>query len=223
MCEETRKTIENAEIGYTFTPHELNQQCVAIHGAVAWPGKRPGFAVVIGMTRYDKMHILEEYESDDLLDLVKKCGVLNFKYNVFKSYSYVFSRYRWFGDYKNTAAADFVYDMNRETKPRVQLDLNRSLILDDDENLYQFILAKLKGEYLKTTEKRLFLKESRVKNCLSGFEPSEIYKMKVGDYPAIEAVAIAAIELQYTVDQSRRLANQGPPKSAYSKGISPLA
>ena len=225
MCEETRKTIENAELGHTFTWEELHHQCLAIHGAVAWPGKQNGFVVVIGMTSDRDMYLLEEYEAKNILDLVEKCGTFNSKYNVFKTYSNFPCQYSWFGDYKYVAASKFIDKMDRESRPDLRLNLIRPLMLDDDESFYPFIFAKLEGEYLKKDKKRLFLKEGKVRSCIAGFDlpASEICKMRVGDCPTIEAVAIAAIELQSTADQIHRLTNQGPPKSAYSKGIRPLA
>ena len=212
MTEGTRPTIETAELGHTFTWTELHRQCVTVYGAVAWPGKRPGFAVIVGMNCYNKMYRLEEYESESIRELVRKCGALNFKfYDLnFQPYSY-----RWFGNDKNDAACKFIYEMNQKNRER--FSLNGSSILDMSQ-LYQFMLDKL-GEFLKTDEKSLFLKESKVRNYLSSIESSEISDMELGEYPAIDAVAIAAIALQYTADRIRRRCNQGPPKSAYNNNV----
>ena len=218
---EDRPTIKNAELGYTFSLNELNCQCLAIHGAVAWPGKQKGFVIVIGMTRDREMYLLEEYESENIPDLVEKCGALNSKYDVFKTYSNFPCQYRWFGDYKYVAASKFIDKMNRKSRPDLRFSLTRSLMLDDDESFYPFIFAKLEGEYLKKDKKRLFLKGGKVQSCIAGFDlpGSEIYKMRVGDCPTIEAVAIAAIELQSTADHIHCLCNQGPPKSPYNNNI----
>ena len=146
---------------------------------------------------------------------------MNFKfYDLdFKPYPY-----RWFGNNKNDAACKFLYEMNRKNRER--LSLGGSPILDM-KNLYQLMLDKL-GEFLRTDEKWRFLKESKVKNYLSSIESSEISGMELGEYPAIEAVAMAAIELQNTAARIRRLCNQGPPKSPYdnnllTRGLKPLA
>ena len=92
--------------------------------------------------------------------------------------------------------------MNQETKNRERLSLNLSSILDMSQP-YQFMLDKL-GEFLKADEKCLFLKESKVKNYLSSIESSEISDMELGEYPAVESFAIAAIELQRTADRIRK-------------------
>ena len=205
MTKEERPTIKTAELGYNFTREELCQQCKAIYGAVAWPGKRPGFAVVIGMGHDKKMYLLEEYESESVLDLVRKCGALNFKYRPAD----------WYGDRKNTAADRFMEEMNEETKDRDQFSLSWSPMLDKEGNLCQYMLDKLRGVYLKTDEKRLFLKESRVINYISGIEPSQISAMEPGEYPAIEAVAIAAIELQNDADQKANQWRDAAPDDDY--------
>ena len=124
---EDRPTIRTAELGYNFAPVELNQQCTAIHGAVSWPGRRPGFIVVIGMDMNDKMYLLEEYESESVRELVRKCGALNFK---FHDWTFKLHTCRWFGNGKNDAARQFIQEMNQETKNHEQLSLNWSSILD---------------------------------------------------------------------------------------------
>lgn len=203
MTEETRPTIKTAELGYTFSRNELSLQCVAIFGAVAWPGTNPGFAVVIGMDPYNKMYLLEEYESESIAELVNNCGALDLK----------FHSCRWFGDGKHDAAAVFINELNRKNRKR--FSLNGTSILDMSHP-YRLMLDKLKGEYLKTDKKWLVLKEeSRVKNYLSSIEPSKITKMELGEYPAIEAVAIAAIELQDEAERIHRRIHT-KPKSAYN-------
>ncbi|MBL7190031.1 MAG: hypothetical protein ISS70_27200 [Phycisphaerae bacterium] len=93
----------------TLNSVELRDQCKAIWGGVAWPGKRPGCAVVIGMDR--KMHLgshdvylLDEFESFDTRKLVRQCGVRDLKY----------SPDRWIGEWNNDAASRFIQDMNAE-------------------------------------------------------------------------------------------------------------
>ena len=60
--------IKTAPLNHVFSPKELKLQCKTIFGGVSWPGKRPGFAVIIGMSHnkhldnYD-IYLLEEFES----------------------------------------------------------------------------------------------------------------------------------------------------------------
>ncbi len=42
----------------------------------------------------------------------------------------------------------------------------------------------------------MFLKDSKTKNYLGEIEPSEVVSLELGDYPAIEALAFAVIEMR---------------------------
>ena len=197
---EARPTIEAAELGCRFDLTELSR-CTAIYGFVAWPGKKnPGFAVVIGMI-YSKMYLLAEYESSDIRDLIYKCGVLSsdFCFNIAPRGR------RWYGDYENPNAADFIQEMNQKNKDCPFTFYGSSDLSERDEP-YSYLLPKLKG-YLETSKKRLFLKESKVREYLMDIERnSQPSALELGDYPAIEAVAIAAIKLQREYD---RILNHG--------------
>jgi hypothetical protein len=49
--------IESADLGHPFTARELRSQCQVLIGGIAWPGKRPGFAVVVALVlqRYKRL------------------------------------------------------------------------------------------------------------------------------------------------------------------------
>jgi hypothetical protein len=201
--------LETAELGHQFTHREMTDQCLAVWGGVAWPGKRPGFAVVIGMDHkphFDShdIFLLDEYESFDMRQLIRQCGVLNIKY----------LPHRWIGDYKNDAASRFVEEMNREyeqknrngyTKHMERFDLNPTLMLEM-ESLYAFILLQIK-DLLAPERRMLFLKGSKIVNYLSVIEESEIAELEPGEYPAIEALAFAVIELRTSIAAKQRFAS----------------
>ncbi len=42
----------------------------------------------------------------------------------------------------------------------------------------------------------MFLKDSKTKDYLGEIEPSEVVTLELGDYPAIEALAFAVIEMR---------------------------
>jgi hypothetical protein len=42
----------------------------------------------------------------------------------------------------------------------------------------------------------LFLKDSKTKKYLGEIEPSEVVTLELGDYPAVEALAFAVIEMR---------------------------
>ena len=85
--------VKKAELGEPFENIALKNCCKAIYGGVSWPGRRPGFAVVVAMSRkkFPEGHhicLLDEYESFDMRELIRHCGMLDSKYEP----------YRWFGD-----------------------------------------------------------------------------------------------------------------------------
>ena len=183
--------VKNAKLGEPFETNVLKNCCKAVYGGVSWPGKRPGFAVVITMDRtrhidnYD-VCLLEEYESFDIRELVRLCGVLNFKY----------SPCQWIGDWKNDAANRFISEMNDELRDRNGPQLNLSwTLLFEMEPLYPYILAEIR-RLLVSEHRQLYLKDSKIRGYLSEIEGSEIADLERSDYPAIEALAYAVIEIR---------------------------
>jgi hypothetical protein len=63
------------------------------------------------------------------------------------------------------------------------------------EHLYPYILAQIRG-LLDPDHRQLFLKDSKVANYLSGIEPGEVVNLQLGEYPAIEALAMAVLEMR---------------------------
>lgn len=188
--------LKEAELGHTFEIDALQETCKVVCGGVSWPGKRPGFAVVLAMNgfgHFDSYDIclLDEYESFDIRSLVRQCGVLDYKYK---------PEY-WIGDRHNDAADSFIDEMNREFKLPEESQKKRkpfclfSTPLLDMNCLYQHILASLKN-LLDKERRQLFLKDSAVVNYLGSIEPAEIVALELGDYPAIEALAFAVIEMR---------------------------
>ena len=184
--------LKTSELGQAFGRGELANCCKWLYGGVSWPGKRPGFAVVVAMSpvmRYDSHDIclLEETESFHMRDIVRQCGALDFKY----------SPEKWIGDYKNDASEYFVREMNNERdKHRRKLRLTPTPMLDM-ENLYPYILDEIR-RLLNKGCRQLFLKDSKILNYLReiGIEEGEIAPLELGDYPAIESIAFAAIEMR---------------------------
>jgi hypothetical protein len=192
-----------------------------IYGGVAWPGKRPGFALVVGMDRkrhFDShdIYLLDEYESFDIRKLVRQCVALDRKYFIsYTGYSRTDSPGRWIGQSKNDAAYRLLQEVNdefsRDSRDDID-DLTYYFSIDptplyEMENLYPYILAEIK-ELLDPERRQLFLKESKVANYLSGINPEEVVDMQLGDYPAVEALGIVVAEMRsddIAAQQSMRL------------------
>jgi hypothetical protein len=212
--------IRTAPIGHPFTHMELMSQCKAVWAAVAWPGKRPGFAVVVGMDRephFDShdVFLLDEYESFDMRQLIHQCGVLSLKY----------SPDNWVGDHENDAASRFIEEMNAEQQQanrndpaiyRERFSPNPTTMLEM-ENLYPYILPQIK-DLLNDKRRQLFLKDSKVLSYLSQVEEGEITDLELGAYPAIEALAFAVIELREHIRVEEEVARR-PQHSPYDNNI----
>lgn len=191
-------TVKDAPLGHPWDPAELRRQVQAVFGGVAWPGRRPGFAVVAVLGRekhFDACDIvlLDECESADTRELVRQCGVLDFKYRPDQ----------WVGDPFNGAAERFLNELNDERTARAeaiparpglppprQIWPSRTAVLDMKEP-YAYMLPQLK-RLLDEDRRRLFLKDSRVKAAMRdvGPDPAEYTRYEFGEFPAIEALSL---------------------------------
>ncbi|MHC4117013.1 MAG: hypothetical protein ACYSWO_05865 [Planctomycetota bacterium] len=168
---------------------ELKHCCKAVYGGVSWPGIRPGFAVVAAMDRARHLDshdvcLLDEFESYDVRELVRQCGVLHFKYRPDQ----------WIGDWRNDAASRFIREMNEEAEHKREFSLCWTAMLDM-EQLYQYVLAEIRS-LLAPDRRQLFLKDSKIPGYLSEIEGSEVGELERGAYPAIEALAFAVVEMR---------------------------
>lgn len=207
--------LKNAELGYTHEVRwEMNRCSKAIYGGVSWPGKRPGFAVIVAMDlhrRFDSYDVclLAEYESPDIRELVRQCDVLDYTYEPKK----------WIGDWKNDAADKFIRELNSEKTEQVpKFSVNLTPMLEM-ENLYPYMLNELK-KLLDKSRQMLFLKESLIINSLRIDPDEDISALKLGDYPAIEALCFAVFSMK---DSVRHLQTKRPLPTtqdmSYSIGV----
>ncbi len=189
--------IRTSDLGTAFTTHELAEQAHVLYGGVAWPGKRPGFAVVLALgkeQRFDgyDLCLLDETESADTRELVHRMAGLGTKY----------APARWIGDNRNGAADRFLHEWNAmqpapldDYEERRCLCLCRSGLLEIDRP-YEYLLPTLKS-LLDKDRRRLFLKDSRIIPYLGAIVPDEIPFLAWGDFPAIEALGLAVHQLGY--------------------------
>lgn len=159
-----------------------------IVGAISWPGKRPGFAVVIGQTQKIRFLTpdliqLDEAENNDVRGLVRACNGLDCFYQ--SSY--------WLCDTKNAAGIQFIREINRE-RNKNSFRTRQSPLLDM-QTAYQYFFPMLR-ELLVKERRQLFLKdEGKLKNYMFMPQEPELPTLQFGDYPAIEALAFAVMEL----------------------------
>jgi hypothetical protein len=199
--------IKTAPLGRKFTPIELKNQCKAVYGAVAWPGKQPGFVVVLAIVYSQEqdnwqIYLLDEFESFDMQELIRQCVVLNSKYEPCM----------WVGDTTNDSAEEFMCEMT------LGFYLSETDLVEM-EPFYPYVLGKLK-EFLNREHRRLFLKDSKVLNYMAEIERDEEAELKRGDFPALEAVIYATVESLRMVDsQSIAIPTRtGESVPAHNKG-----
>lgn len=209
--------IKTAELGHSFSVQELKEQSKLICGGVAWPGKGLGFAVVVAKSVFQHfdnsdVYLLDEYESGNMRKLVRQCGVLDFKYKPDV----------WIGDRLNDAADRFIREMNDEHKSPKNQDEEQHYAIDlfgrqttyhrqglnkrrsfnlcstkmlDMDYPFQYIFPEIK-RLLDKERRQLFLKDSKVLDYLGTIRPEEIPEIGFGDFPAIEALAFAVLEIR---------------------------
>ena len=175
--------VKKTPLGQTFDTKALKECCKAVYGGVSWPGKRPGFVVVLAVVHSDEpegweIHLLDEYESFDMQKLVRQCGLMHSKYEP----------HMWVGDTTNDSAEEFMYEMRDDSDFYLS-----ETDLTEMEPFYPYVLGKLK-ELLNPEHRRLFLKNSQLLNYMGEIEPGEVSGLERGDFPALEALIYAAVE-----------------------------
>jgi len=222
----TEEDLGSIPLGQHLDKDELKRLYKLIFGGVAWPGKKPGFAIIVGMSHrkhfdnYD-VYLLEEFETPDTRELVRQCGVLDYKYGPES----------WTGDRRNDAADRFIKEMNQEFSQEIerasefQYTDRRLFSLASTQMLkmkqpFAYILPETK-RLLDKERRQLFLKDSKITSYLHALTVEQIQDIEFGEFPAIEALAFAVIEMRqfsqysddYRDDDDMRLAESYAAKT----------
>ncbi len=175
---------ENAELGQLFDIQDLKKCCRLIYGGIAWPDKRPGFLVVLAaVPSYKpenwKIYLLYEFESNSYQEIIKQFGLMDSTYEPD----------RWHADMTNNSAEELMQDM-RDSFNSYPSETD----LIEMKPLYPYLLGRLK-KLLNLEHRRLELKNSKLLSYMGEIEQGEDAKLALGDYPAIESLAYAVIEM----------------------------
>jgi len=189
----TWEEVREAPFGTYFHRSELKNCCRMVYGAVAWPNRNPGFAVILAVSRslgrfgvYYEMVLLAEAESFDTRELVRACGRLDTEWEPDI----------WVGDVNNGSAEEIVNEMNQKSEQ--QLNLGTAYLLNMDGKgrrmspMYPHILGIIKPR-IAAKGRQLFLKESRAANWLQPIRIEDIAEIE-GTLPAVEALGLAVDE-----------------------------
>lgn len=216
--------IRTTQLGTTFAYPPLRDQCAAIWGAVAWPGKKPGFVTIAAMhhkehLRNHDIHLLDEFESFNVEELVRQCQVLDRKYDIcLYAYRHEDVLDRWVGDYQHDAASKFIQEINKDQDDSRCFHLNSTTILEMDHP-YHYLLPQIKA-LLNPERPQLNLKQGLSRAYLyeiSGNE-DEIAELEFGAYPAIEALGFLVVEMRKCMsvaDQKARAMDRGDDYDPY--------
>lgn len=203
-------------IGHTWEQTDLDTHFELVRGGIAFPGKKPGFAVVVGLrTKHQDdtwtgfspsrhtIHVLDEYESWDLGSLLRQCVALTMQYSAsFKQ------DFEWVCDWENNAAQSIFSGLQGD------LNLITTPILDMKERPYSFMTSKIK-EYVAEKRRMLYLGEGKVKEHMRSIESEEISELTFGAYPAIEALSFVVNSLSDPADFERHRGD-GQPAGPYN-------
>ncbi len=203
--------IKDYKIGRVWSRDELQQCFVAVLGGVALPDKQPGFAVVAGLRPVRergenyRIHILAEFESYDSRELLRRCAGFSESYNIRSREN---ESFQWVGDGKNTALQAIVNEIHEdrrssrsgsadESRDRL-LIVNTAILLD--ATAYQFMVPTLKS-YRDPKREQVTLHGSTLEERLHQIgEAEDLTELRLGAYPAIEALAFVVQELRHKAD-----------------------
>ena len=185
--------VKDLPMGHVWRHDDLAQHFQTIRGGVAFPGKNPGYAVVVGLHGTSAyricgrdVYVLGEFESADLGELLRQCSVLSSMYSL--SHGYQEERFLWIGDDQNRAARALRDEL------AIGPSLYQTPILDMPQP-YTYMLPMLKG-LLREDRRILFLKDSKVRNHMSAVRAEDLSELEFGAFPAIEALAIVVAGLR---------------------------
>lgn len=198
-----REELRTLPLDHPWTPEALRENFAAVMGGVAYPGRRPGHAVIAGLCPpRDKddfeAHVLAEAESRDLGDLLRACRALGRQYRLAGTLRH--EPFRWIGDGKHVGANEILWRLNKEAeRGAAPLSIETTTLIDGPQP-YLAMFATL-SEYVKPDRKRLYLHGSRAALAMNEVPPDEVADVRLGDYPAVEALAYVVDGLRTWLDQ----------------------
>jgi hypothetical protein len=188
--------------GQTHFPAEQDALYTRIFAGVAWPALRPGFIVVVGEHRSERVGglpllvLLDEARDERLWHVVEKAASMRFYYKP----------ERFYADCEHVAAMQFAADFRASG-----LFLEHSLLCAMDGPFgYAFpVLARM------IAVGRLVIPQTGLMagELLTAPVHEELAKLRLADYPAIAALAFAVLGLERTRDDGT-----GPRQSEADRG-----
>ncbi|MFH1883805.1 MAG: hypothetical protein ABIL62_14000 [Planctomycetota bacterium] len=185
-----------------------------IYGGLSMPGQRQGFISIIGETNAlnvtgDRdLVLLDEAEDFDAKKLIELASGLDFRYRC----------EHWYGDTKGPVSKMLIREMNlfnrgpEGNKDARDLVISHTRVLDNPKPV-QFIYPVLKSR-LENVSQKLFPPNSLVASYMRQIMPEDVASLQIGDYPAIESLSYAVLELTKPI---RRGPRQTKANNDYSR------
>lgn len=198
-----REELRTLPLDHPWSLETLRENFAAVAGGVAYPGRRPGHAVVAGLcpprNKDDfEAHVLAEAENRDLGELLRACRALGRQYCLAGTLRS--QPFRWLGDGKHTGGNEILWRLNKETKNTGDhLSIETTTLIDGPQP-YLAMFATL-SEYVKPDRKRLYLHHSKAALAMNEVPPDEVAGARLGDYPAVEALAFVVDGLRTWLEQ----------------------
>lgn len=198
-----REELRDLPFDHAWTPETLQDTFAAVMGGVAYPGRRPGFAVVAGLCHPKaegdcEIHVLAETESLDLGELLRACHALGAKWRLPDTRLPATRRpesFRWIGNGKHVGAQEIIWRLNREPGNEYnRLDVEYTTILDDPTPY--LTMFSLLSDLTHPDRKRLYLHGSKAAHAMNEVPRDEVAETKLGEYPSIEAMAFVVVGLR---------------------------
>jgi hypothetical protein len=195
------------------------KQFADIAGGVSYPGKRLGSAIIAGLRTIDRgehceVYILDGFESADLRKLLHWCHAAGSHYNIARDPDQSF---HWAGDYKHATAGRIAGEINDENLGQPRRDafsVCGSSLLDSGVAFYAYVPSILK-ERREQSHPSLFTRGSTVENYLNSIQSDHPADHRLGDYPAVEALAFVDTLLRQQayrrLDETRQADAPGRP------------
>ncbi len=170
---------------------DKDRQYQRIWGGLAWPGEKPGFAVVLAeelsMDPAPRLFTLVEIEEENIERLITRCIELTSEFSVKE----------WYGRTTDNAINAYLQEYNSKAidRHRSTFDIMDAPYSNKGQIHYH---VNILLEKLRPTNTRLFLhKESRLDSFLNELPAGKISTAKDTDYLAIAALGyvVAAFDL----------------------------
>jgi hypothetical protein len=171
--------------------HEQDRLYKRVFAGISWPLTRPGYICIIAELIQPTEHLynlLDEYEDFDYEQLISRAGALDYFYRPEK----------WLSGELDKATKKLLLEANKQPDHRLgsrKLKILPSRLKGLGDELFRYVYPRLKR--MSGPEGELDISKGKLLlNYMSLPQDNEIATIGYGDFPAIESLAYAVMELE---------------------------